>query len=255
MESTFIIENQREVRVTSQNNRTMNLIRLAGMTFCLLLGNAMMLCGQSTLTNGYLMYNVSVDSDQPAAAMLSAMGSTIELAFKEKKTKMVAKIAGATNTVHLIADHAAVKGLSLLDVLGEKKAVRHGSDDYAEVERAIQLLAANPMRITDQTKNIAGYVCQKILMKDKQSGANIILYVTDRIQPKDPLARQLYKTIKGFPLGIVVRKDDTTVRATATKIMGTTPSDGAFALSIPSGYEVTSIRELERKAEQKIQQH
>lgn len=153
-----------------------------------------------------------------------------------------------------MADHAIVKGVSLLDVLGEKKALRHGSEDYAEVERAIQELSANPMRATYQTKSIAGYTCQKILMKDKQTGANIILYVTDRIQPKDPLARKLTDAVKGFPLGIVVRKDETTVRATATKVSGMTPSDGAFALSIPSGYEVTTIRDLERSAEQKIQQ-
>lgn len=232
----------------------MHLIRLVGITLCLCLGNAALLLGQSSLTNAYLMYNISVDSDEPAAAMLTAMGSTIEMAFKEKKTKVVAKIAGGTNSIHFVADHAIVKGLSLLDVLGEKKAVRHGSDDYAEVERAIQELAANPMRVVDQTKSIAGYTCQKILMKDKQSGANIILYVTDRIQPKDPLARKLTSTVKGFPLGIVVRKDNTTVRATATKVSGNTPSDGAFGLSVPSGYEVTTIRDLERTAEQKIQQ-
>ncbi len=229
-------------------------IRLVGITLCLYLGSAMMLYGQARLTNGYFMYNISVDSDEPAAAMLSAMGSTVEIAFKEKKTKVVAKIAGATNTVHFVADHAIVKGLSLLDVLGEKKAIRHGSTDYEEVERSIQQLAANPMRATDQTKTIAGYTCQKILMKDKQSGANIILYVTDRLQPQDPLVRQLNKAIKGFPLEVVVRKDNTTVRATATKILETTPSNGAFALSIPSGYEVTTIRDLERSAEQKIQQ-
>lgn len=220
----------------------------------LLWGSLQTLHAQTSITNGYLSYDVRVDSDEPAAALLTSMGSTLEVAFREQKTKAVAKIAGATNTVHLIADHASLKALSLLNVLGEQKAVRLDQDDYTEAKEAIAQLGDNPMRPTDQTKTIAGYVCQKVLMKDKQSGASIILYVTKKINPKDPLIRQLSERIKGFPLGIVVRKDNTIVRATATKVSSNAPSDGAFSQSIPSGYQVTTLRDLERSAEQKIQQ-
>lgn len=209
---------------------------------------------QTPLSNGYIKYNVSVDSDLPAASFLS-MGTTLEVAFKGKQTKAVARVAGGTNTVQTVADHQTVTGLSLLDVMSEKKAVKLGSADYQKAKEGIEQLAKNPMRVTETTKTIAGYTCQKILMKDKQTGANIILYVTDKINPQgDPLAQQLIKAVKGFPLGVIVRQDNTTVRLTASTVSGQTPSDGAFSQKIPSGYEVTTLKELEATAQKRAQQ-
>lgn len=232
----------------------MRLRFIGGLLLSMFLLSALTTTAQSSISNGYLMYNISVDSDQPAAALLASMGSTFEVAFKGKKTKAVVKIAGASNTVHVVADHATVTGISLMNILGEQNAVRLGSEEYNEAKRAITRLSENPMRLTGDTKTIAGYVCQKILMKDKNTGANIILYVTDKINPQDPLARQLVGAIKGFPLSIVVRKDNTTVKATASKVSSQTPSDGAFSQSIPSGYTIKTIRELEQNAEEKIKQ-
>ena len=76
------------------------------MTFLAVLWSATAALAQTPITNGYLLYSVSADSDEPGAALLASMGSTLEVAFKEQKTKAVAKIAGATNAVHVIADHA-----------------------------------------------------------------------------------------------------------------------------------------------------
>ncbi|MFK7797991.1 MAG: hypothetical protein AB8E82_11100 [Aureispira sp.] len=209
---------------------------------------------QSTLTNGYIKYNISVDSDLPIASFLS-MGTTLEVAFKGQKTKAVAKVAGGTNTVQAVADHQVVKGLSLLDVMGEKKAIKLGSSDYQKAKEGIEKLAKNPMRATESTKTIAGYSCQKILMKDKQTGANIILYVTKKINPKgDALAQQLIKAVQGFPLEVIVRQDATTVRLTASTVTGQTPSDGAFSQNIPSDYEVTTLKEIEAEAQRRAQE-
>jgi len=100
---------------------------------------------------------------------------------------------------------------------------------------------------------IAGYTCQKVFMKDKESGANIILYLTDKIKPQnDALAKVLIGEIKGFPLGIVVRKDNTTIRLTASTVSTRTPSDGAFSVSVPTGYTVTTIEGLKEEAKNKF---
>jgi hypothetical protein len=222
--------------------------------FSFFMAMAVAATAQTTLNNGYIKYNISIDSDLPAAAFLS-MGTTLEVAFKGKQTKAVAKVAGGTNTVQAIADHSNVTGLSLLDVMSEKKAVKLGSAEYQKAKESIAQLAKNPMRITESTKTIAGYTCQKILMKDKQTGANIILYVTDKINPKgDPLAQQLIEAVKGFPLGVVVRQDETTVRLTASTVSERTPSDGAFSQTIPSGYQVTTLKELEEEAQRRAKQ-
>lgn len=210
---------------------------------------------QSAISDGYISYSISVDSDLPAAAFLS-MGSSLEVAFKGEKTKAVAKVAGGTNTVSLVVDHKSQKGLSLMDVLGEKKALKLEKDKLQEARTDMEKAAKNPMRHTDDTKTIAGYVCQKVLMKDKESGANIILYITDKITPKgDPFAQYLVGELKGFPLGIIVRHEGTTIRVTAEKVSSRTPSDGAFSLSVPSDYELTTVEGLEKSAKKELEKN
>lgn len=210
---------------------------------------------QSALSDGYISYSISLDSDVPAAAFLS-MGASLELAFKGDKTKAVAKVAGGTNTVSLVVDHKTQKGLSLMDLLGQKKALKLEKDKLDEAHADMQKAAKNPMRHTEETKTIAGYVCQKVLMKDKESGANIILYITNKITPKgDPFAKYLVGEIKGFPLGIVVRHEGTTVRVMADKVSARTPSDGAFSLSVPSDYELTTVDGLEKSAKKELEKN
>lgn len=211
--------------------------------------------GQSTLSDGYINYAISVDSDEPAAAFLT-IGSSLEVAFKGAKTKAVAKVAGGTNSVSIVANHQAKAGLSLMDVMGEKKALKLTKDQFDKVRIDMEKVGGNPMRVTDDTKIIAGYTCKKVLMKDKESGANIILYLTNKITPQgDPFAQLLIGKIKGFPLGIVVRKDGTTVRVMAEKVSSRTPSDGAFSLTVPSDYELTTVSNLENSAKKKMEKN
>jgi len=210
---------------------------------------------QSAISEGYISYTISVDSDIPAAAFLS-MGSSLEIAFKGEKTKAIATVAGGTNTLSAVVDHKAQKGLSLMDVLGKKKALILDKDKLNEARANLEKAAKNPMRRTEDTKTIAGYVCDKVLMKDKESGANIILYITNKITPKgDPLAKYLVSELKGFPLGIVVRHEGTTVRVMAEKVSSRTPSDGAFSLSVPSDYELTTVEGLEKSAKKEIEKN
>jgi hypothetical protein len=205
---------------------------------------------QSTISDGYISYSISIDSDQPGASLF-AVGSSLEVAFKGYNTKIVAKNAGGS--VSFVGDNKSVKGLALIDIMSEKMAIKLGSKDQQKAKEEMAKISDNPIRHTEDTKVIAGYTCQKVFMKDKKSGANIILYITDKIKPKnDDLAKVLIGKIKGFPLGIVVRKDNTTLRLTATTVSTRTPSDGAFSVSVPTGYTVKTIEELEEEAKNKF---
>jgi len=202
---------------------------------------------QEAISDGYINYSVSIDSDEPAVAFLT-VGSTIEIAFKGDKTKILAKVAGGSGTVSVIAKHSKPIGVALMDLMGEKNAVKIEKKQFDKATEGIKKISDNPIRRLDKTKNIAGYECQKILMKDKESGANIIIYVTDKINPKnDVMAQNLIGELDGFPLGIIIRKDENTVRIMAQKVSAQTPSDAAFSLRIPGDYTLTTIDELENK--------
>ena len=202
---------------------------------------------QSTTNKGYISYNVAVDSDQPAA-MFFAMGTSLELAFKGEKTKVIAKVG--TNTVKITADNSISKAISLMDVLNDKKAVKMTEKDFAEAKKGLADLKSNPKKFTEETKTIAGYTCKKVLMKDTKSGTNIIIYVTNKIKPEGEMAQELFNQFKGFPLGIMARNQGTTVRITAKKVSTAAPSDSVFSMAVPEGYKLTTVKELENTVKQ-----
>lgn len=205
------------------------------------------------ITEGFISYSIDVETDQAAAALLT-VGSSLEVAFKGNYMKAVARVAGGSNTVSVVADHKNQTGITLMDILGEKKGVKLTKDRFEKAKTDMDKLGENPMRVTDETKTIAGYTCKKVLMKHKESGANVILYLTDEINPKnDPFAQLLISEVKGFPLGIVIRKDETTVKIMADKVTNRAPSDSAFSMSIPSDYTLTTFEELEKTAKSKME--
>jgi len=206
------------------------------------------------LSEGYISYSVSVESDQAIASLLG-MGSSLELAFKGNFTKAVAKVA-STNTVTVIADHQKKAGISLMDIMGEKTAVKLTQEKMDEAKANMNNISDKPMRYTEETKDIAGYTCKRVLMKHKESGANVVLYITDQIKPQnDPFAKLLISEIKGFPLGIVIKKDETTIRIMADKVSSKTPNESAFSLSIPSDYKLTTMDDLKKSTENKIEKN
>jgi hypothetical protein len=106
-------------------------------------------------------------------------------------------------------------------------------------------IGENPIRFTDSYKNIAGYACQKVLMKHLASGANIILYLSKELDPnQDAVYQAFYRQMKGFPLGIVLRKETSTVRIMATEVRSNLKASDSFSTSIPSSYEKTSFEAI-----------
>ena len=197
------------------------------------------------LSDVYISYSIEVDSDEPAASMLT-FGSSLELAFRGLRTKALVNVAGGTNSISVVVDHKTKTGTALMDILDGKKAVKIKTEKYDNALSEIKKISDNPIRHTDDFKTIAGYSCQKVFMKDLKSGANIIFYITDQIVPEnDLLAKTLIAEIKGFPLGLVVRRDGTTVRIIAEKVSSSTPPASVFSLSVPDGYTLSSFDELE----------
>ncbi|MCH2022695.1 MAG: hypothetical protein MK207_09480 [Saprospiraceae bacterium] len=203
------------------------------------------------LSDVYISYSIDIDSDKPAASMLT-LGSTLELAFRDSRTKARLKLAGGTNSIAVVVDHKTKTGTNLMDVLDGKKAVKIKTEKYDNALLNIKKISDNPMRHTDDYKIIAGYSCQKVFMKHLESGANVIVYVTDKIFPgNDPLAKSIIGQIKGYPLGLVIRKDDSTVRIMADKVSSRTPSASVFSLSVPEDYKLTTFEELKENFDQK----
>lgn len=200
--------------------------------------------GQVKVQDFYVNYSVDIESDKPLVSLLS-IGTSLELAFVGPTSKTNLSVAGGTNKMVIVADNNAEIATVLLDLPEGKKAFQLDATRRNEMEEALQKIGDNPIRFTDSYKNIAGYACQKVLVKHLATGANIILYLSKDFTPKQDLAYQaFYQQMKGFPLGIVVRKDATTVRIMATAIRSNLQASDSFSTSIPSAYEKTSLEAI-----------
>lgn len=206
---------------------------------------------QSQVHDFYVNYSVDIDSDQSMISLLS-IGTSVEVAFKGAFSKTNIRLAGGSNKISMVADNNAVIATVLLDIVEGKKAFQMDASKRTEMETALQKIGENPMRYTDSYKNIAGYDCQKVFMKHLASGANIIVYLSQQLAPKqDAVFQAFYKQMKGFPLGVVVRKDATTVRIMATEVQTKLGSTNVFSTKIPEGYEKTTLEAIRDAAEKK----
>ncbi len=92
------------------------------------------------------------------------------------------------------------------------------------------------------TKKILGYTCHKAIVKTKES--SIVLYVTDKIKPKQSPFSNMFPDLKGFPLEFQSNRGETKMTFKAKKI--TKIKKDTFKYS-SKGYEELTAEEFKKR--------
>jgi len=188
------------------------------------------------VTEGKITYSVEVvKSDLNYLEEMAINLSTLTISFKDEaiRTDFGVAISGTT----IIQDSKANKGLMLLDVLGTKKAVQLGETKEEQIKPNITYL--------DETKTIAGYACKKAIITVDDS-TQLTAYYTDQISPENKVTKYTYGNLKGFPLEMQVDLDGTLVNLKAESVDASAQDASDFSLTVPEGYELTTMQELEK---------
>jgi GLPGLI family protein len=109
----------------------------------------------------------------------------------------------------------------------KKQKEKKGKDDYQ-------------IKVTDETKEIAGYKCKKAIVTGKDGSFD--LYFTDQITFKNGDWVSDYKGIDGFPLQYKVSQGSMTMQMTAKSVSKEKVDDTMF--TVPSDYKAMTQEEM-----------
>lgn len=200
---------------------------------------------QENFTDGSIDYKIEIESPEAMASMI-AFGASAKVSFKGNLSRLTTLLMGGAMSMNMVANNKSKKGLSLINMMGQKKAVQLEKNDFTKVEE--RKIDNSSIEYTKETKTIAGYVCKKAIAKDPQSGGKMILYLCEEIKPKsEGFMQNLLGSLKGFPLAMEMQSGEHKVKITATTVTTNAPSKSAFNMSVPEDYEKISMKTLEQQ--------
>jgi len=224
-------------------------IFLLVLSFCF---GTYILNAQNAFTDGSIDYKIEIESPEAMAGVL-AFGAGAKVSFKGNLSKLTAMLMGGAVNMDMVANNKSKKGVTLLNMMGQKKAVQMLKDDFTKVES--NKIDDRNIKYTKETKSIAGYVCRKAITKDPESGTEMVLYLCDKIKPKsEGVMQNILGALNGFPLGVEIQQGEHKVRVTATSVNNTVPSKSMFDMKIPEGYQKVSMKDLEDQFRQQGEQ-
>ncbi len=190
---------------------------------------------------GKIVYEINYEEVpemlEPYLDMLPKEATTY---VKDEKTRVEQSTMGVVSVN--VTDSKNKTGFLLMDQFGEKSA-------YEMTENDMKRSQTNPIEnfdvnYTNETKEIAGFTCTKVEIKDKKDGNVVNVWITKNIKAKS----QTYTFIDGFPLEYTVKANSMTITMKTKSIDKAKVSDDYF--KIPNEYTKKPYKELLDKMEQ-----
>jgi GLPGLI family protein len=196
---------------------------------------------QRTLTEGTLVYNMSVEtgSGEPKIAdMFDGATTTIYLKGSMSRTELVSSL-GREATIH---DASTGTGVILKDYSGQKLMITMTAQDWEQNNSKYQGIT---FENTDVTQKIAGFNCKKAIAKLKDGTSFTVFYTTEvNLANKDYDAQ--FKTLPGLPVQYEMQSGKMTLKFTLASINYNAVSSSKFEIP-KSGYRVLTYAETKQK--------
>jgi len=196
---------------------------------------------QKTLTDGTLVYNMSVEtgSGEPKMAdMLDGATTTIYLKDNKSRSELVSSL-GREATIY---DATSGKGVILKDYSGQKLMITLTPQNWQENNKKYEGITFTN---TSETATIAGFTCKKAVAKLK-NGTSFTVYYTPDISISNKSYDAQFKTLQGLPVQYEMESGKMKFKFTLASISYN--SVPATKFEIPtSGYRVLSYEETKAK--------
>jgi len=197
---------------------------------------------QEKLKEGKLTFEISYpESDDMNDQMLAMLPKDMVRYFKGAKSYTEVKWSmGSTAT---ISDSTTHESVICMDMMDKKTAMKYTPEDAAkdQAERG-----EYDVKITDETKKIAGYKCKKAIVTFKNGDKNTTeVWFTNELDAANS-TRDSYKGIPGFMMEYATEQKgmhgSMKMKLTCTKVEKIPVSDDMF--KIPDGYTVMTRDEM-----------
>ena len=185
---------------------------------------------------GEITYKITY-SDLPAEAeMYKAMLPTKSvIVMKNEKTMTEQKSMGIVN-IKVISNTKTKKTVMLMDMMGKKIMMEDDMDSDEIKKSEFEVVKKS------ETKTIAGYKCNKAILKDKDG--NEVTYWYTKSLPGYKGKSIPNVNIEGFPMEFEIKQETMGMKMTVTDVNKKTVSNSIF--DIPSDYEIMTKEEMQK---------
>ncbi|MEO8088305.1 MAG: DUF4412 domain-containing protein [Bacteroidota bacterium] len=204
----------------------------------ILITNIQFATAQEKLKEGKINFEISMTSEEEMNdQMLAMMPKEMVVYFKDGKSRSEMKMMGGT--VVAITDSKAGETISCMDIMGKKQAVKTTKED-AQKEK--EKMGEYDVKITDDTKVLAGYKCRKAIItfkNEKETPAEV--WFTDELEASNS-ERYSWKGIDGFMMEFSIDQKGMGMKFTCTEVKKAEVKDDQF--TIPEGYTILTQEEM-----------
>jgi len=190
------------------------------------------------LTEGKVVYEISFPEMELDEQTKSMMPTESVIYFKDNLMRMEMKMMGmSTIVINNQKDNSAT---TLMDLMGNKYSIRMSAEEI-EKEKEKMSLPKYETKLSNETKVIAGYKCNKAVASTKD-GNEIVIYYTKDIIAKNSNFNDQYKNVDGFPMEYQLTQNGMNMKLIAKTVSKEKVDPSMF--TIPADYKPTTKEEL-----------
>ena len=213
--------------------RSLTKIAVAG---ALYLANVLPVTAQKKVSELTLVYDYSIGEGKPAPGSESAT-NTVYIKGSKSRVETVSSIFSST----VIFDSNTGFSVILKEVSGQKLLIRLNPDNWKERNKQWDGMVYKP---TGETKEIAGYKCQKATAQTK-AGATLTVFYTKDLLLENKEYDPAFRNLDGLPLEYELTNGDLKIKYRIARIsLNPVP---ASKFDIPkSGYREMNYEESKK---------
>jgi len=154
----------------------------------------LVIAGDKT-SEGVITYKISYPDSKFTESQMAMFPKLMSVMIKGSKSK-TEMITGMGNQTE-INDYTEKSKVSLLDMMGQKYAIK---ETAADIQKEMEKEPPATVEVTNETKNIAGYLSKKAIVTTNQDGEKTVyeVWFTEELGSKDVnFADPVYKDING----------------------------------------------------------
>lgn len=190
---------------------------------------------------GKITYKISIQADDIPEEAKAMLPKTMSMHIGADKTKT--ELFTQMGMQSAIEDLNAKTKVALLDIMGQKFALY---ETTADIEAELSEAPKTTMEITDETKEIAGYVCKKAIAKKADGSIYSTAWFTDELEVHEGMnfSNPSFSQIKGVLLEFDVEAGGNMMMTfTALEVDKKKIKESVF--EVPEGFKKTTRDELQ----------
>jgi GLPGLI family protein len=192
---------------------------------------------------GIITFKITYPDSQFPESQMAMFPKIMTITIKGDKSK--SEIITSMGTQIEITDYTQKSKVGLINMMGQKFAIHETAE---EIMKEMESQAKPEVKLTDETKTVAGYLCRKaiVTVNDEGTVTTFDVFYTDELGGTDVnFDNPVYKDIQGVLLEFSMSTPQFTMVFTATDVEKKGVSAKEF--EIPPDYTITTRDELRSK--------